>query len=145
MVTRERNAMGPSLVVKSQVESASPCSARGRCLAFVAVMVLGTVFASSGVAEEPTQQPAEPAPAPAPIAPADSSAVTAPPAPSPQLAPPAPLTPAVPPTCEPCAAREDGAPAEGAGMFMIGGAVLDLSSLNNRLAASRYEKVNSTT
>jgi hypothetical protein len=29
-------------------------------------------------------------------------------------------------------------------MFMIGGAVLDLSSLNNRLAASRYEKVNST-
>jgi hypothetical protein len=45
--------------------------------------------------------------------------------------------------CKPCEAREEGAPSEGAGTFLFGAAMLDVSALNDRLSANGYEHITS--
>ncbi len=109
------------------------------CKLLCAVGLLQLVASADPVqAQAPDPVPQAPAPAPPPQAPAPAP----PPPQAPAPAPPPPLTTRATPSsepapCEPC--RDPQSDAEGAGSFLVGAGLFDLSELNDHLAANGYE------
>jgi len=132
------HAFGYSLVVASTLSApgafADPWSPLAKGDAPAEVAPLATGDAAAEVAPLATgDAPAEVAP-PAATSPAPSAPAATPAAAKINL------VPATPP-CEPCRGAPDRDASEGSGSFLLGAALLDLSALNDRLAASGYQRI----